>query len=98
MIDWPWVDWVTHKGCSCDSTDEGGSHHNLLPSDLGLEGVAESLIKVRIELPNYLLHRKVIILHHISASLGIKHCPYPRCAISKSNTIAPRSTITLRPL
>ena len=83
MIDWPWIDRVTHKGCFCDSTNEGGSHHSLFPSNPSPERVVVSLVKVCIEIPNYLLLRGVVILHHVSPSLGIQHCLYPCYAIIK---------------
>jgi hypothetical protein len=42
-----------------------------------VERVTASLVDVHVELPNYLLHCRAVILYHIHPTLGIQHCLYP---------------------
>jgi hypothetical protein len=56
-------------------------HLYRCPPELGTERVATSLVEARVELPQNGLHRRAVILYHVSPPLGIQHCPYPRCAL-----------------
>jgi hypothetical protein len=38
-VDWLRITWVTHSRCSCEVTDEGGSHNDQLAYAPGMEGV-----------------------------------------------------------
>jgi hypothetical protein len=78
MVDWPHVYKVMHKRCFGNGTHEHGCYLDGSPSNPRLEGVTTSQIKVHIELRNYLIYRRAVILHHIGPSLGLEHCLYPQ--------------------
>jgi hypothetical protein len=83
VVNQPGVLRVAHPWCSSDGTNKIEGQMNLCPSNPSEEGITDSPVDVGVELPYQLLYHRTVILHHLSPTLGLKHCPDAWSALVK---------------